>query len=265
MAFDRKTGEMKYCEPRLEHDNYCEAHTSPAPAVIGGRPILLITTAWSIEGIDPETGKVAWFADQYSDRGNNALSSLAVGGRMVYGDGVTGYALAFDPLAGARGEITKDVTWKKAFPSSVNDSTGRPSSGLCASPIIAGGYLYRGDPYDKPYSLSLRCLDVATGKELYLENLGPNKNYTSYPFSQYASPFATADGYVYFASAGKSVVVKGGPKFELVAVNNLGDANFTGYDKIAYGGGDYNYSSAAVSGGRIFIQGHNKLWCIGNR
>jgi hypothetical protein len=65
-------------------------------------------------------------------------------------------------------------------------------------------------------------------------------------------------------------VVKAGPKFEVVATNDIGDGEFAppllhGYhpnynaDFNSY----YNYSSAAVSGGRIFILGCNKLWCIG--
>jgi hypothetical protein len=51
-------------------------------------------------------------------------------------------------------------------------------------------------------------------------------------------------------------VIKAGPKFELVAVNDLGDGGRNN---------GYNLNSAAVSEGRIFILGHNKLWCIGKR
>ena len=102
-------------------------------------------------------------------------------------------------------------------------------------------------------------MEVATGKEMYVEKLPDN-------ISASASPFATADGLIYFVSCGKSLVLKAGPKFEVVAINDLNDINFVGFKPYGYSvhvGGRFDYNSAAVSGGRIFVQGHSKLWCIG--
>ena len=65
-----------------------------------------------------------------------------------------------------------------------------------------------------------------------------------------ASPFATADGRVYFASAGRSIVVKVGPKPEILATNELGEE--TG-------------ASAAVSGGRIYLKGRSHLYAVGKK
>jgi len=60
-----------------------------------------------------------------------------------------------------------------------------------------------------------------------------------------------ADGLLYYVSAGTSVIVRGGPKFVLVAVNNLG-------------GGDAQCGpSAAVSNGRLFVRDFEFLYCIG--
>jgi outer membrane protein assembly factor BamB len=99
----------------------------------------------------------------------------------------------------------------------------------------------------------LHCIEAATGKELYVEKVGPRD---IMPISQFASPFVTADGLVYFASSGRSMVIKAGPKFEKVAVNDLGDGGRNN---------GYNLNSAAVSDGKIFILGQRKLWCIGSR
>jgi hypothetical protein len=66
-----------------------------------------------------------------------------------------------------------------------------------------------------------------------------------------SSPIATADGLVYFFGSNKSYVIKAGPKFELVATNDLG-------------GGD-NCASAAVSKGRIVVRGDQSLFCIGEK
>ena len=65
--------------------------------------------------------------------------------------------------------------------------------------------------------------------------------------STWASPFATPDGKVFFASAGKSYVVKAADKLEVLATNDLGEES---------------RASAAVSDGKIFLRGNNHLYCI---
>ena len=64
------------------------------------------------------------------------------------------------------------------------------------------------------------------------------------------SPFATTDGRIYCVGAGKSYVIQAGPKFEILAQNDLGDPN---------------RSSPAVAGGRIYVKGGRYLFCIGKR
>ena len=54
---------------------------------------------------------------------------------------------------------------------------------------------------------------------------------------------------IYFASAGKSFVVRAGPKFELLATNELGEPTS---------------ASAAISGGRLILKGQKHLFCIGD-
>src|SRR5262249_19278696 len=108
-----------------------------------------------------------------------------------------------------------------------------------ASPVVAGEYLYRVSKPDV-----LRCWKVTTGELVFEERL--------HVITPMASPIATADGRIYFASAARSYVIKAGPKFELLGNSELAD------------GGDYPSSAApAVSGGRLFIKGKTHLWCIG--
>jgi hypothetical protein len=61
---------------------------------------------------------------------------------------------------------------------------------------------------------------------------------------------AAADGLLYFASGGKSYVVRAGPKFEIVAANDLADPS---------------NASPAIAGGQIFIRGTSFLYCIGKK
>lgn len=88
----------------------------------------------------------------------------------------------------------------------------------------------------------IKCRELATG-EIGYEERTPR-------IRPSASPIACADGRIYFASPGKSYVIKAGPKFELLATNDLDDGP--------------DYTTPAVSNGRIFIKGKSYLWCLGN-
>ena len=88
----------------------------------------------------------------------------------------------------------------------------------------------------------LKCYSLPTGALAYAERLEG--------VTGWSSPVATADGRVYFASAGRSVVVKAGPAFEVLGTGDLGDPN---------------HASPAVSGGRIFLKGRRSLFCVGTK
>jgi outer membrane protein assembly factor BamB len=107
-----------------------------------------------------------------------------------------------------------------------------------ASAIVAGGYLYC--VYKEGI---IGCRRLADGEEMYAERLEG--------VSKLASPVATADGRIYFASTGKSYVIKAGPKFEL-----LGSGDLQGWG---------NGSSPAVADGRIFLRDFEFLWCLGKQ
>ena len=65
-----------------------------------------------------------------------------------------------------------------------------------------------------------------------------------------ASPIATADGRIYYASAGPSWVIQAGPKFELLGKSDLGEPGS---------------ASAAVADGRLFLEGSQTLYCVGRK
>jgi outer membrane protein assembly factor BamB len=104
-----------------------------------------------------------------------------------------------------------------------------------ASPLIVGDHVYK---LHNPGVL--KCWELATGKQVYAERL---EGVATRP-----SPFVTPEGRLYFAGGGRSYVVQAGPTFRVLAVNDLGDA------------GD---ASPAVAGGRIFLKGQRRLYCVG--
>jgi outer membrane protein assembly factor BamB len=150
----------------------------------------------------------------------------------VYGDGLVyldsgrgSVGVCVDPTG--KGNVTKSHRkWK-------ND---RVAEGF-SSPVIVGEYLYK---LHNPGVL--RCTKLPTGEEVYTERLQG--------VATRCSPIVTGDGLIYVASAGKTFVVKPGAKMDVLAVNDLEDT------------GD---SSAAVSGGKIYLKGRKYLWCVGKK
>ena len=56
---------------------------------------------------------------------------------------------------------------------------------------------------------------------------------------------------MYFAGPGKSYVIGANPKLDILANNDLFDGD--------------NFTTAAVSNGRLYIKGKSYLWCIGKK
>ena len=106
-----------------------------------------------------------------------------------------------------------------------------------SSPIIVDKYVYR---LHTPGIL--KCWEMATGKQVYAERLEGIS-------TTWASPIADPQGRLFFANAGKSYVIKTGPEYRVLAVNDLGDGN---------------HASPAVANGRLFLVGMKNLYCVGN-
>ena len=223
VAFNRSDGSVKW-ETMLPTTGF--GHSTPMMIdVKGKRQMLILASAMGVapEGLqsfDPSSGKRIWWC-----RGGGDASSPAYGDGIVYFDsGRGGPGFAVDPTG--TGDLSAThIKWSIA-----------KTNEAIASPLIAGGYVYR---LQSPGVL--KCWKVATGEEVYSKKL---EGLTT----TWASPFADAEGHLFFANAGKSIVVKMGPAFEVLAVNDLGDAN---------------HASAAVANGRIYLLGRKKLYCIG--
>jgi outer membrane protein assembly factor BamB len=124
---------------------------------------------------------------------------------------------------GGSGDVTSShVAW-----TSDSQITKKPSMAL------VGEELYMGNDTG-----IITCFDALTGKEIWRERIGGN-------FS--ASPLLH-DGLIYFFSEeGKATVIRAGRKFEVVAVNELGDG-FT--------------ASPAVVDGALFLRSQTALYRI---
>jgi outer membrane protein assembly factor BamB len=219
-GLDKKTGEVKW-ERKRPKETYC--NTTPLLLAIGGKPQLIVAGSNTLQGLNPANGEPIWWCKSWGFG-----PSPAYDGGLLFVDKVNGEpGSAVDPT-GAGDVTATHVKWKL-------DKVPAEYS----SPVISGEYVYRAH---KPEGVT--CRKLATGEQVYTE---PLKG-----ISILASPFATADGRIYFASGDKSFVIKAGPKFELLATNDLR-------------GGGGNGSSPAVANGRIFIRGSETFFCIGKK
>jgi outer membrane protein assembly factor BamB len=218
IAFDQTTGAIKWEEKRPQ---FGFAHSTPVLVTVKGRRQMLVSASGALQGLDPANGKILWACSAPGD-----ASSPAFNGSLVFADsGRGGRAVCVDPTG--EGDVTK-THLKWTFP--------QIPEGL-SSAIIVGDFVLRTHNPE-----TLRCLRLSTGESAFQERLAG--------VSTWASPFATADGQVYFASAGKTYVVQAGEKFEALATNDLGEES---------------RASAAVSAGKIFLRGNKHLYCIGQQ
>jgi outer membrane protein assembly factor BamB len=219
IAFDKKSGAVKW-EQKRPTSNF--NHSTPVLAEVKGKTQLLVSSSNALQGLDPDDGSVIWWANNGGD-----VPTPVLGKGLVYSEnGRGGPGIAVEPTG--TGDVTKSlVKWKTA-----------PVPEGYSSPIIAGDYVYR---VHQPGIL--KCWHLTDGALTYSERLPNGVDHS-------ASPFVTPEGRIYFAGAGVSAVIASGPKYEVLATNELGDAS---------------RASAAVAGGRIYLKGGKYLWCIGKK
>ncbi len=205
-----------------------DAYTTPALLRYGANTEIVLTGGDVVTGHDVATGKELWRADGLNP--DNDPNHRIVASPVVYGDLIIAPTRERPMLAlkaGGRGDVTKThVLW------SFGNGPDVPT------PVTDGTYLYvvndRG---------IIWCLEPRTGKEIYSRKRLSSATYSGSP--------VLADGKIYVTNEdGRTVVIKAGPAFEVLAENDLDD---------------YTLSSPAVSEGQIFIRTARHLYCVGKR
>jgi outer membrane protein assembly factor BamB len=145
--------------------------------------------------------------------------------------GMSGYGgAALAVKLGGSGDITGDRLWR--HPKNVQ----RVGSG-----VIVGKHVYMVDENGTAH-----CYDLKTGEDHWKDasKVGSAVTWGS---------TVHADGRLYVLMRnGETVVLAASPKFEVLAVNKLGNGQNTN-------------SSLAISNGDIFIRTFKTLWCIGEK
>lgn len=205
-----------------------DSYTTPALLSYGKTTEIVITGGDRVTGHDPATGKELWRADALNPDNDPFYRIIA---SPVIADGVIYAPSRVRPLlalrSGGRGDVAKShLLWST------------PNGPDVPTPVTDGKYFYifndRGIVW---------CLDAKTGQELYGQQRIASGTYSASP--------VLADGKIYITNEdGLTTVIKAGPKFEVLAENNLDD---------------YCLSSVAISDSQIFLRTGKYLYCIGKR
>jgi outer membrane protein assembly factor BamB len=205
-----------------------DAYTTPALSRVSGGAEIVVSGGDVVTGHDPVTGRELWRADGLNpsnDGSNRIVASPVVFGDLIVVPSRERPMLALKP--GGRGDVTRThLLW------SFMNGPDVPS------PVTDGQYLYSINDRGIMW-----CLDARTGREVYGRQRLRSATYSGSP--------VLADGKIFVTDEdGVTSVVRAGPKFEVLAQNDLEE---------------YTLSSPAVSDGQIFIRTQAFLYAIGTR
>lgn len=230
MRIDKKTGKTLWKVDRATQAirESPDSYTTPALLKYGKNVEIVITGGDCVTGHDPATGKELWRANGLNP--DNNPNYRIVASPIVY-EGVVYAPTRVKPLlalrSGGRGDVTElNKLWSFANGPDV------------PTPVTDGKYFYVVDDRGIMW-----CLDAKTGQAIW----GPQRIKPG----TYSSSPVLADDKLYLTNEdGLTTVIKAGPKFEVLAENNLND---------------YTLSSPAISDGQIFMRTAQFLYCIGKR
>ena len=235
LAFDKNTGQTVWVSSPGGRP-FDTTYAPPIAAVINGTRVLIAGGSdGAVHALKPQTGQPVWKYEM-SKRGINTGAVLKDNWAIVshseenFDSLEMGLLAAID--ASAKGTLGKDqVKW-----------TVKGFQGGYSSPVIDGNRIYQIDN-----GANLYAFDFATGKQLWIQNLGT---------VQKASP-VLAEGKLYVGTeSGKFFILKPGEKgCDILDVDLLGSEESP----------EAILGSVAIADGRIYLVSSNTFYCIGTK
>jgi outer membrane protein assembly factor BamB len=209
---------------KVPHSRPAHSFSTPIIREMAGRTQMIFLGNKEVASYNPDNGTRYWWVDGpsedftaspvYNEKTGLVLISSAWPKRTIF-------AIRPD---GSGDVANTHLVWK-----SVEGAYYVPS------PVTTGDYMISSMITGYVY-----CIEAATGKILWKENLG----------KQYASS-VLVNGLVYNPNdEGVITVIKPSPTFEAVSKNSIGEPMF---------------ASPAISNGRIYLRGTKHLFCIGTK
>ncbi|HKA06053.1 MAG TPA: PQQ-binding-like beta-propeller repeat protein [Gemmataceae bacterium] len=241
-AFDAKSGDLVWKKSRRA---YRASYTTPFVLERNGKLEVIVASTAGVTSYDPKDGAViwnwtwVWKEDPTAPKTKNGPPGGAlrnVGG-PIYHDGLI---IAYGGDGGGQRHL---VALKAGTSGDVTDSAliWEKKKGTPYVPMVLakGDYLYWvSDKENKGL-----CVELKTGKVMWEERLRGAGEVTACP--------VMIDGKIYSINeSGRMTVFEAGPKFNLLADNDLKEDVF---------------ASPAVADGRLYIRTSNNLYCFGKK
>jgi outer membrane protein assembly factor BamB len=225
-AYSLEDGSRVWATPRDEIPSW----STPTVWKNSKRTEIVTNAAQYARGYDPATGKELWRLAKKSE--------VTIPTPVPFGDLclITSGNRPIQPIFAIKPGAAGDISLKEGETRNEYVAWGTMRGGpYMPTPIVYGPHLYVCSNAGV-----VTCYEAATGKQVYRERIGG----TSYT----ASPVA-ADGRLYFVSEqGEVRVVQAGAKFELLAVNDMGDVCM---------------ACPAISRGALFVRTQHALFALG--
>ena len=219
VALSQKDGSTLWKTPR---ENHTRSYCVPLVRNLDSRPQMVLSGDKCVASYDPNNGRMHWIIDGPTEQ---FVASIVYNEKadllFMTGGFPDHHILAIKP--DGHGNVTKTkIVWR----------TNRGVS-YVPSPISVGDYFFVVSDGGVAH-----CFEAKSGKIMWTERLG-----------EHHASLVSAEGLVYFLNDnGEMHVVKAGPKYELIAKNDLGEKTF---------------ASPAISQGQILLRGDKHLFCIG--
>ncbi|MBL9133837.1 MAG: PQQ-binding-like beta-propeller repeat protein [Verrucomicrobiaceae bacterium] len=229
IALDKTTGKIVW----KAEGQFGMAYGTPNVYTHDGVSDLVIAVPQELWGLNPETGKLRWYA-QHGLTGN-VSPSLVPDGDKAYIFGGFPSTRSMAVKLGGKGDTTATaVLW---------DSN---TSSYVPTPILKDGHLYVIN--DQGFAT---CIDAKTGKDVYRERVLMGARGGGKPF--YASPVLIGDKLICVSRRNGAFILAAKPKYEMIRTNvlSLDASQFHG--------------TPAVSGDQIFLRSDKAVYCIGAR
>lgn len=256
IALNKSDGTTKWKTDRTSRVSW----SSPALVKTGETAQIVCSSSGSVDGYDAATGKQLWTFDEVG--GNTSATPLP----FAPGSFLVGASAGREA---ERGELAK----KSNFAMQIAFVDGKPEPRVLwrteqatptfGSPMVHAGYAYWVNRTGVVY-----CLDAATGELQYTQRVKQ---------SCWATPVGIGDRVYLFGKDGLTTVIKAGPKFEVLAENQLWDpatqkpdpAKAAAEDTAEKKAAAANFAGAtqygvAVVNGSLLVRVGEKLYCIRN-
>jgi len=227
-AFDKRDGKPLWKTPRSEETTW----STPLIVEHGGKFQVIVNATRKVRSYDLANGKELWSCAGQSP---NAIPSPVADRDTVYvTSGFRGSALHAIDLS-RTGDLTGTEAIRWGFSRTTPGFTPYVPSPLLVDDLL---FLVKGN------SGMFSCVETKSGKphfeEQRLEGIS----------EIYASPVAAKDRVYVLGRDGKCLVLKKGPKLEILATNKLDDRTD---------------ASIAVVGKDLFIRGKQNLYCLAEK